>query len=236
MKKNLLITPCVLFLSSLLSVFLIIQNIIDTEKFDKISFANGKVIINNGEKIINLFENIRIEFFFALTTIFLMIVLLYYFWDRANFIECLTICKKITLSNKTILIVSLSYTCLQLLPFLSNIFVSDFADKAIKNHSQKILIFVSVSFVIPIIEEVLFRGFLFHAISKYFEKANYWVPISIVSLLFAISHVQYSIPVMVLLGLMSFILTYLRHKSNSIFPSIFLHSLNNTLATVAVLI
>ncbi len=80
----------------------------------------------------------------------------------------------------------------------------------------------------PIIEETVFRGFIFPAFSKRFGVI---IGALLSSLLFGFAHLQYNVGVYtVVLGLL---LCLLYIKLRSIVPGIFLHMLNNYLAFVA---
>jgi len=79
----------------------------------------------------------------------------------------------------------------------------------------------------PIFEEVIFRGYLWRAVS---HGAPEWVAFAVTTVLFAAYHAD---PVHVLSLLpTAFFLGYLRWMSGSIWPCILAHFVNNTLATV----
>ncbi len=88
------------------------------------------------------------------------------------------------------------------------------------------LLFTAIAIIAPIGEELLFRGFL----QQYLEK--YWRDITkailIIALFFAFIHMNpYWFIQIYMLGI---ILGFLSWKTNSIFPSLILHNLNNTIA------
>jgi membrane protease YdiL (CAAX protease family) len=87
------------------------------------------------------------------------------------------------------------------------------------------LLICAIAIMAPIVEEVLFRGFLQNALAKY---VPFWAAILLSSFLFAVVHLQpYAIP-----GLMSLSLAfgYLYHRTGSLRTNIILHMANNAFA------
>jgi membrane protease YdiL (CAAX protease family) len=82
--------------------------------------------------------------------------------------------------------------------------------------------------VAPIVEEIIFRGYIFAGLRNDFG----WVKAAIISsLLFSIIHFQITafIPIFIL----GMIFAYLYQRSNSIWPAIIMHVSTNTIALVA---
>ncbi len=84
-------------------------------------------------------------------------------------------------------------------------------------------------FVAPIFEEIFFRGFLLQGLRHYFGDT--WA-VLISSLIFAIIH--FSVGSFLLLLVLGIILGVMRIKTNSIWPGIILHALNNLISAVSV--
>ncbi|MEY3634487.1 MAG: hypothetical protein RLZZ61_897 [Pseudomonadota bacterium] len=87
--------------------------------------------------------------------------------------------------------------------------------------------FVAIAIAAPVVEELLFRGFLQNALTKY---VPIWGAILLSSFLFALVHLQpYAIP-----GLMSLSIAfgYLYHRTGSLRTNIILHMANNAFALV----
>jgi membrane protease YdiL (CAAX protease family) len=87
--------------------------------------------------------------------------------------------------------------------------------------------FFAIAIAAPVVEELLFRGFLQNALAKY---VPIWGAIFLSSFLFALVHGQpYAIP-----GLMSLSIAfgYLYHRTGSLRTNIILHMANNVLALV----
>lgn len=83
--------------------------------------------------------------------------------------------------------------------------------------------------VAPLVEEIFFRGFLFQG----FRKKYGWVSAMLLSsAIFAAAHLDLAslIPTFVL----GIVLTYVYHRSNSVWPGIILHFLINTTSTCSV--
>lgn len=86
-------------------------------------------------------------------------------------------------------------------------------------------IFFAIAIAAPVVEEVLFRGMLQNALTKYLPI---WAAILLSSFLFALVHGQpYAIP-----GLMSLSIAfgYLYHRTGSLRTNIILHMANNAFA------
>ncbi len=82
----------------------------------------------------------------------------------------------------------------------------------------------------PIVEELLFRGYLQTALSK---RLKPWLAIVVASCVFAAIHLQpAAFPMLALVG---GVFGYLYHRTGSLRVSMVLHMLNNGLAYVALL-
>jgi membrane protease YdiL (CAAX protease family) len=93
--------------------------------------------------------------------------------------------------------------------------------------------FVSLVILPPIVEEIVMRGFLFSSMKRNFKPVMAAV---ITSVVFAIAHLQFTGDAPLLWAaaidtfLLSLVLCYLRHKTGSLWPGIFLHGIKNFLA------
>jgi uncharacterized protein len=88
-----------------------------------------------------------------------------------------------------------------------------------------LLQFVAVAIAAPIVEELLFRGYLQTALTNRFSPM---IAILLASFLFALVHFQpYAIPALMLIGLT---FGYLYHRTGSLKVNIALHVVNNALA------
>jgi uncharacterized protein len=80
------------------------------------------------------------------------------------------------------------------------------------------------SIVAPIAEEVFFRGFLFAGL---WQRCPFWISAGGSGLIFAVVHL---VPGAILpIGVLGFLLAWLREQTGSIWPSIVMHALNNML-------
>jgi membrane protease YdiL (CAAX protease family) len=94
--------------------------------------------------------------------------------------------------------------------------------------TSKRLALVALVILPPIVEETVFRGFIFPAFSKRYGTIAGAI---ISSILFGFAHLQYNISVYtIVLGL---ILCFMYVKLRSIFPGMALHMLNNYIAYLA---
>jgi len=90
-------------------------------------------------------------------------------------------------------------------------------------------LFIAAAIVAPVVEEIFFRGFLFQG----FRKRYGWMPALLLSsFIFATAHLDLAslIPTFIL----GIILTYMYHRSNSLWPGIIVHFLINATSTLAV--
>jgi len=96
--------------------------------------------------------------------------------------------------------------------------------------TSKLLVFSSLVVVVPIFEEILFRGFLFNKLKKYGGQI---VSAIFVSVLFGIAHLEFGnlnwIAVVDTL-IFSFFLIYISQKHKSLYSSILLHAMKNGIA------
>lgn len=90
---------------------------------------------------------------------------------------------------------------------------------------DKIIAFLIIAIVVPIAEEIIFRGFLYGKLRK---RLNLPVAILLTSLLFAILHGQWNVGVNVFA--VSIILCSLREITGTIYAGILVHVLKNAVA------
>jgi membrane protease YdiL (CAAX protease family) len=90
---------------------------------------------------------------------------------------------------------------------------------------ELVLVFTALVFIVPLAEELLFRGFIYKGI-----RNGYSFPVTaiVVSVLFAVAHGQLNVGIDVFC--LSLVLCYLREKSGSIWPGVLLHGLKNAVA------
>lgn len=90
---------------------------------------------------------------------------------------------------------------------------------------ELIMVFVSLVIVPPLVEELLFRGFIFKGFLKNFGPI---VSGLVTSIIFGVAHGQWNVGVDVF-GL-SLVLCFMTYKTQSLWPSIMLHSTKNFIA------
>ena len=88
--------------------------------------------------------------------------------------------------------------------------------------------FISVVVVAPIIEEFLFRGFLYSQLRRSFLKD--WGAMAVSSLVWTAIHFQYEVGILFFLFLFGLFLGYFRIKYNSLLIPDALHAINNLIA------
>jgi uncharacterized protein len=89
---------------------------------------------------------------------------------------------------------------------------------------------VALVIIPPVVEETVFRGFIFPAVSK-----NWGMLIGaiITSLLFGLAHLQLNVSLYTII--LSLILCFMYYRLRSIWPGVFVHMINNYMAFVALL-
>jgi membrane protease YdiL (CAAX protease family) len=92
-------------------------------------------------------------------------------------------------------------------------------------HTEYVLAFIMLVIIAPIAEELLFRGYLFGKIRKYVPL---WLAIIVTSVVFAVVHGAWNVGLDVFA--LSIVLCLLRVISGSLWPSILLHMLKNSVA------
>ena len=93
------------------------------------------------------------------------------------------------------------------------------------------MVFLLFAVVAPIVEEVIFRGFLFHHIRK---SMPFWLTAIIVSVLFGAAHMQWNVGINVFV--MSLVMCWAREYSGTIWPGIVMHMLKNAIAVYALFV
>jgi membrane protease YdiL (CAAX protease family) len=103
----------------------------------------------------------------------------------------------------------------------------------------RVLIFVSLVILPPLVEELLMRGFLFTSLLKKLQ----FVPAALVtSVIFAAAHLQFGsgAPLLWIAAIdtfmLSLVLCYMRFKTGSLWPGIYLHGLKNLVAFLSIFV
>lgn len=99
--------------------------------------------------------------------------------------------------------------------------------------SELVMTFVALVIMVPLAEEIMFRGFLFSSLRA---KYKFWPATIATGVLFGIAHLQFGsgAPLLWVAAIDTFILScflcYLKEKYNSIWPAVFLHAIKNSVA------
>ena len=101
----------------------------------------------------------------------------------------------------------------------------DVGFESLASSSDYVLAFLALVVIAPIVEEIIFRGFLFGVLKKNYR---FWVAAILTSLTFAIAHGARNVGVDTFA--LSLVLCYLRYNYDSIYPAIFLHMVKNGMA------
>ncbi len=102
-----------------------------------------------------------------------------------------------------------------------------------KEAGQLIYVFISLVLIPPVVEEILFRGFLYTGLASKWKK---WVAAVVTSVIFAMAHLQFGsgAPLLWVAAIdtfaLSLVLVYLREKTGGLGAPIALHMLKNGIA------
>ncbi|WP_369902338.1 lysostaphin resistance A-like protein [Bacillus manliponensis] len=92
----------------------------------------------------------------------------------------------------------------------------------------KFLLIINIAILVPIFEELIFRGMIL----RFFQtRFPFWIAAVGSSFIFGIAH-TYSVGVMAVTFILGMLMAILCKKTNSIVPAILLHMMNNMLATL----
>ncbi len=96
-------------------------------------------------------------------------------------------------------------------------------------------ILIAIVFIIgaPIVEELLFRGFLFSNLKHSALGIN--GSIILTTILWTSIHLQYDFSLLISLFFLGLLLGYIRYKYNSVYLAIVIHAIHNLLATINIL-
>ena len=87
------------------------------------------------------------------------------------------------------------------------------------------LVLLTLVVVAPVVEEIIFRGYLFGTLRR---STPVWVAALVTSLLFGLAHLQWNVGIQVFA--LSLVSCYLRYRTGSLWASILLHMMKNGLA------
>lgn len=90
--------------------------------------------------------------------------------------------------------------------------------------------YLVVGILVPLAEEMVFRGAILRTLLKIFDRRWHWLPIALSALLFGAVHAN--LAQFVHATLLGLLLGWLYYHTNSIVPGIVLHWMNNTFAYV----
>ena len=101
----------------------------------------------------------------------------------------------------------------------------DMISGIIETQSDKILLGISICLIAPVLEEIIFRGYIYEKLKKNYSIIKSSI---ITSLLFSTLHLQFN--VVISMFIISMIIHKVREETQSTWPAIIFHSLNNSLA------
>ena len=90
--------------------------------------------------------------------------------------------------------------------------------------------YVAVGILVPLTEEIVFRGAILRSLLDMMSKKNYWVAIMISAAMFGLAHGNTAQFVNALL--MGLLLGWMYYRTKSLVPGILMHWVNNTMAYI----
>lgn len=151
-------------------------------------------------------------------------------WQRKNWLRFLGF--SIPQKSQWGLALGILVLCL-LLSFLLSMFFKpdyDYGRKIVANADSHLLLVVQIGILVPILEELIFRGLIFRGTERISQGIVF--PILLTTFFFTVSHAQYGFAEILNVAIYGLSLGYLRGKTGSIWPSITVHAFINTLAVV----
>lgn len=106
-----------------------------------------------------------------------------------------------------------------------------FSASTMHGRTELILAFVFLAILTPLVEEILFRGFIYAQLRR---QWSLWPSILLTSLLFGIAHGQWNVGIVTFV--MSIVMCLCREATKSIYPAILIHIFKNALAFVLLFI
>ncbi|MBK7382750.1 MAG: CPBP family intramembrane metalloprotease [Flavobacteriales bacterium] len=109
------------------------------------------------------------------------------------------------------------------------VFDTDFMEQVVGSTTNFPLLVLGVVILGPLFEEFLLRGLLYGSLRHIVDEN---VSVALTAGVFALMHLQYSIPIMLLILPMGVVLGYARARSGSIWVPVLLHMANNGLSVL----
>ena len=109
------------------------------------------------------------------------------------------------------------------------VFQTDFMQKVVGSATNLPLLVLGVVVLGPLFEEFLLRGLLYGSVR---HIADEHLSVAVTAGVFALMHLQYSLPIMLLILPMGVVLGYARARSGSIWVPVLLHVANNAMSVM----
>jgi len=103
-------------------------------------------------------------------------------------------------------------------------------DFTFSNHLQIGFAFLSMALYVPLLEEIIFRGYLLTRLNEIFGNKLQLLSVIIVSVIFAFSHIYYPMSALVFIFFMSVFLCVMKLKTGNLWLAVIFHMINNLLA------
>jgi len=160
----------------------------------------------------------------------LLIVITCWLWKRAGVSMLLGLkLPRIVDLMKWLVLFALVVGAVELIGITIPSFHTDFMKDVVGSTTRIGMLALGVAVLGPLFEELLLRGLLFGTVR---HIADEHVSVAVTAGVFALMHLQYSLPVMLLILPMGIVMGYARSRSGSLVVPVILHMANNTLSVI----
>ncbi|MGI6222700.1 MAG: CPBP family intramembrane glutamic endopeptidase [Prevotella sp.] len=90
--------------------------------------------------------------------------------------------------------------------------------------------YIVIGVLAPVAEEMCFRGAILRKLLTMFSKKQHWIPIVVSAIIFGLVHVN--VPQFIHATVIGLIMGWLYYRTDSIFPGVVFHWMNNTVAFI----
>jgi len=98
--------------------------------------------------------------------------------------------------------------------------------------SGVVVVLLAAGLLVPVFEELVFRGILYSALD---DMGGSWLAVVVTSLAFAFAHMQYGLLLISLTFLLGLLFALLRRATGSVWPGVLVHVANNSIAVLMAL-
>ncbi len=219
-----------LIIQQITTIVFSVFNYIKDREIHNVKLSIQKLDINNGEEIISPLDLPTAMSGMVFGSVLGILFIIMASW-LVNKKKPFSLLRLNSFSFKGGLLPIILFTCLLITNNLLESYItyedlekmSEMIIKSFENNA--FLTVLGVGIFIPFFEEILFRGWLFDRL-EHLLSSKY--ALIITSIMFGLVHGQYHGVILLLTIVSGFVLGFIRLRTNSLWPSIILHAINNT--------